>query len=110
MNQPAAQDARYQFESGLSCQITHHLAPKAYAIDGVSLVIGEVGILGGSGQPVVIEMPGGIGSQIIQRGQRTQPLPHPLIQHAAGEQGVVTGFMHEYRQTQLAPRQQYPDQ
>ena len=110
MNQPAAQDAGYQFEAGLSRQIPHHLAPKAYAIDRVSPVIGEIGVIGRPGQPVVIEMPGGIGSQIIQRWQRTQPLPHPLIQHAAGEQGVVTGLVHEYRQTQLAPRQQYPDQ
>ena len=81
-----------------------------YAIDGVSPVIGEIGIPRRSGQPVVIKMPGGIGSQIIQRGQRTQPLPHPLIQHAAGEQGVVTGLVHEHRQPELAPRQQCPNQ
>ena len=39
------QDASYQFETGLPCEIPHHFAPKAFAIDRVSLVIGQIGIL-----------------------------------------------------------------
>ena len=59
---------------------------------------------------MVIEMPCGIGSQIIERWQGTQPLPYSLIQHAIGEKGVVTRLMHKHGQTQLAPCQQSPNQ
>ena len=79
MDQPAAQNAGNQFKTRLSGEIPHYLAPKAFAVNRVSLVIGQIGVIRRSSQTVVIKMPYGIGRQVIQRWQGTQPLPYPLI-------------------------------